>query len=170
MNSMYNVHFIQHDKLTQAVLDEIIKVKTVAWPFSYDQQCEWMTNNLKNSDVHVLLFDGEKVIAYLNLIKIEMEIDSVKLKGFGIGNVCAIEKGKGWGKELMLKVNQYLHENNDVGLLFCKDKLMKFYSENNWTLVTDQQLEISNINSQIYTFAYNIPKNFKLLQYEGILF
>ncbi|MGO4710537.1 GNAT family N-acetyltransferase [Chryseobacterium sp. 2TAF14] len=167
---MFDVLFIQHESLTQVLLDEIIKVKSAAWPYSYDQQYNWIKNNLKNSDIHVLLRDREKVVAYLNLVKIEVQIENSTLNGFGIGNVCAIEKGKGWGKELLIKVNQYLINHQKVGLLFCKEKLTKFYLENDWILVPDHQMSISNIQSQIFTFTYNAPENFTQLKYDGVLF
>lgn len=167
---MFDVRFIHNDKLSQELLNEIIQVKSIAWPYNYNDQCEWINNNLKSSDIHVLLFDGDRAIAYLNLVNIIIQIDSTALSGFGIGNVCAIEKGKGWGKELIKEVNQYLLENKRVGFLFCKDKLVKFYTECEWRLITNQYFEISDITSQVYTFVYNAPENFNQLKYEGDLF
>jgi len=167
---MFDVLFIRHDKLTSVLLDEIIKVKTVAWPFNYDEQCDWIKNNLKNSDIHVLLFDGKKVIAYLNLIEIEIKVDSVLYVAYGIGNVCALEKGKEWGKKLLIQVNTYLNENNKVGLLFCKDNLVKFYSENDWVLICNDQLELFNSAAGVHTFVHNTPENFIHLKFDGILF
>ncbi|MFA5300554.1 MAG: hypothetical protein WC389_20395 [Lutibacter sp.] len=167
---MFDILFIRHDKLTQVLLDEIIKVKSTAWPYNYKEQCEWIKDNLKNSDIHVLLLDGKKVLAYLNLIEIEVNVDSVELDGFGVGNVCAIEKGKGWGKELITHVNKYLSENDKVGLLFCKDKLVKFYRENEWKITCNDQLILSNITSEVNTFVYNISKEFKQIEFNGIIF
>jgi hypothetical protein len=167
---MFDVRFIQHDKLPQGLLDEIIKVKAVAWPYSYNQQCDWIKNNLKSSDIHVLLLDGEKVVAYLNLVEIVVQIDSTELSGFGVGNVCAIEKGKGWGRELLKEVNNYLLENRRLGLLFCKEKLVRFYIKSEWILLPNQRLIISNIGSQVYTFAYNAPADFNELKFQGTPF
>ena len=167
---MFDVLYIQHSKLTQSLLEEIIKVKTAAWSYSFDEHCEWIKNNLKNSDIHVLLYDGKIALAYINLIEIDVNVDHVKLNGFGIGNVCAIEKGKGWGKELILQVNKYLIENNKAGLLFCKDKLVKFYMENEWILIPNEQIKLSNISVAVTSLVYNTPDNFIQLKYDGILF
>lgn len=167
---MLEVLYIQHDKLTQPLLDEIINVKTAAWSYSYDEHYKWIKSNLKNSDIHVLLYDGNTTLAYINLIEILLDIDLVELNGFGVGNVCAIEKGKGWGKELILQVNMFLIENNKVGLLFCKNELIKFYIENGWIITSSEQIKLSNINSGVNTLVYNVPDNFIQLKYDGIPF
>jgi hypothetical protein len=167
---MFDVLYIQHSKLTQSLLDEIIKVKTAAWPYSYDEHCEWIKNNLKNSDIHVLLYDGKTALAYINLIEIDVNIDHFELDGFGIGNVCAIEKGKGWGKELIIHVNKYLIENNKFGLLFCKDKLVKFYMEIGWILLDNEQIKLLNKSVGVTSLVYNTHVNFIQLKYDGKLF
>lgn len=167
---MLEVLYIQHDKLTQPLLDEIIKVKTAAWSYSYDEHYKWIKSNLKNSDIHVLLYDGNTALAYINLIEIQLDIDLIELNGFGVGNVCAIEKGKGWGKELILRVNKFLIENNKVGLLFCKNELIKFYIENGWIITSSEQIKLSNINNGVNTLVYNVPDNFIRLKYDGISF
>ncbi len=167
---MLEVLYIQHDKLTQPLLDEIINVKTAAWSYSYDEHYKWIKSNLKNSDIHVLLYDGNTALAYINLIEIQLDIDLVELNGFGVGNVCAIEKGKGWGKELILRVNKFLIENNKVGLLFCKNELIKFYIENRWIITSSEQIKLLNINNGINTLVYNVPDNFIQLKYDGIPF
>lgn len=167
---MADVLYIQHSKLSQSLLNEIIKVKTAAWPYSYDEHYKWIKSNLKNSDIHVLLYDGDTALAYINLIAIDINVDLVELNGFGIGNVCALKMGKGWGKELIIEVNKYLIENNKVGLLFCKIKLVKFYMENGWILPFDEQIKLSNISAGVTSLVYNTPDNFIQLKYDGILF
>lgn len=159
--------FIRHEDISDSKLETIIRIKTAAWPYTYEAHYKWISNNLTSSDIHVLLFDGETAIAYLNLIDIIVEFDSAKMDGWGIGNVCAIEKGNGWGKEIMLHVNDFLIENNKIGLLFCKNQLIKFYAENNWKLCNSTQLSISNIGPNVFTFIYNFPENFKYLKFEG---
>lgn len=167
---MFNICFVEHKLLTQKVLDEIIKVKSVAWPYHYDEQCKWIKNNLKNSDIHVLLYKDRTLIAYLNLVEIEIQFDSANFKGFGVGNVCATEKGKGWGKILISNVNSYLIDNNLVGLLFCKDQLIKFYIDCEWMLIFKQDILSSSLVSKVNAFIYNSPENFKQIKYEGTLF
>lgn len=167
---MLKIDFISHSSVPDVKLDEIIKVKSVAWSYSYEKQLRWIKDNLKDSDIHVLLSDGEVVIAYLNLIEINLTYDNNTVMGFGVGNVCALQKGQGWGKELILKINDFLDESNKIGLLFCKDKLVKFYKENSWVLCKEEQIAVLDISPEVFTLVYNMPENFDHLTYEGKAF
>jgi len=163
---MFEIIYIHHAELTESLLQEIINIKSVAWPYSIESQHAWIKANLKNNDIHVLLLKDNKVVAYLNLIEIELIIDSKIFIGFGIGNVCAAEKGKGWGKELINHVNMYLKKNNKVGLLFCKNNLVKFYYVNGWTLIRkDEFFPTTPISVNVMIF--DLVQNYKQVAYLG---
>lgn len=164
---MFDVRYIPHSQITPDILDEIIGVKTIAWPFSYESQSEWIKNNLSDSDVHVILLIDKKIFAYLNLIEIDIEIDSTSSSGYGVGNVCAAERGKGWGGKLLSSVNTYLTDNNRVGMLFCKKELINFYSSSDWKLINHSDHFFSDLDEKTYVLLYNVPENFKKLQYFG---
>lgn len=164
---MYEVIFVEHNQLTTELINEIIAVKSAAWVYSYEAQLDWINCNLKNSDIHVLLLLDKRPIAYLNLIQIELKLDSKTHEGFGIGNVCAIEKGKGWGKILLSFVNDYIIKQNKVGLLFCKEGLIKFYNESGWKLVSNKNVFLSQVNSKVNTLVFNEPNGFSNLYYIG---
>lgn len=166
---MHRVETISHAAITKELLDEIIKVKMVAWPYSYDRQQAWIADNLKASDVHVLLYSGDTIQAYLNLIDIGFDLDAIPHTGYGIGNVCALERGKGYGRELMLAVNNYLDQENRTGLLFCKDALVKFYTECGWLLIDHNRVQLAAGNDQVRCMISK-PMAFEQLQYSGRLF
>lgn len=166
---MKSVKFILHSHITEELLDLIISVKSIAWPFSYEDQKKWIDKNIKYEDIHVLLFENDKPLAYLNLIKIDFHLDKDLISGYGIGNVCAAQKGMGWGKELMYGVNDYLKTNEQIGVLFCKEPLIKFYTENGWILITSNYLDFEMPNEQIYCMIYGIVE-LKSLRYNGNIF
>ncbi len=149
------------------MLSEIISIKMIAWPYSYDSQLNWLDLNLKNNDIHVMLYSNSKLVAYMNLIQIELLIDSVKYGALGIGNVCAFEKGKGYGKVLMNFVNNYLVDNLKVGLLFCKSELKCFYISCSWKLVLNNKLVLSNMQHEVNTMIYNYTNDFISVSYIG---
>ena len=45
----------------------------------------------------------------------------------GIGNIIAVEKGRGHGKALMMEIKAYLREKDFVGLGFCEKDRSAFY-------------------------------------------
>jgi len=164
---MSELLLIRHAGISYDRLEEIIKIKSQAWPYSFDKQLEWINSNLKDSDIHVLLQESEKNIAYLNLIEIEIKIDGNLIDGYGIGNVCVDNKGHGWGTKIMSHTNLFLIQNNRVGLLFCKKPLIHFYSLNNWKLIERGKLLISFDNESIATMIFNHNLEFQSLEYSG---
>lgn len=164
---MYTLKVIRHSDVSRAELDEIIKIKTTAWPYPEEKQMEWINANLKNSDLHLILLKNNEAVAYLNLIDIELEIDNKLFKAFGVGNVCAAIKGKGYGNKLMNKTNQFIIDKKRVGLLFCKKELVDFYEKVGWIWVDKNKLTLTIGNSNIETMIFNQLNSFIKLQFNG---
>ena len=164
---MFCLKLISHQDLTLINLKEVISVKSVAWLFSFEEQVNWMQHNLKGSDIHALLYCDNILASYLNMVEIEFNIDGIMTKGIGIGNVCTRERGKGWGKELLIQTNDYLTYHNKIGLLFCKVNLVKFYQLNQWMLIEKTKLDLSIPNDAIETMIFNSNKVFQKLSYSG---
>lgn len=164
---MFDLKLIPHNNLSQKYLDEIIHIKSIAWPYSYEKQLEWINFNLKDSDIHVLLYLDEEPVAYLNLIEIKLIVDEIQMISYGIGNVCAKEKGKGWGKELISQTNAYLTQTNKIGLLFCKNLLVEFYKLNNWRVIEKECLSLRFNDDTILTLTFNLANGFQELEYFG---
>jgi hypothetical protein len=162
---MFSYRFITHSGLTKNDLDIIIKIKSAAWPYSYEKQVKWININLKESDIHVLLYYDQELVAYLNLLGIKLIIDDVSKISYGVGCVCSKEKDKGWGSELITRTNSYIIQNNRVGLLFCKYPLVGFYKKNNWNLIEKGKLSISFNTDFINTMIFNCKEEFQNLKY-----
>lgn len=165
---MFDVRFINHDKLSQELLKEIIQVKSVAWPYSYSDQCEWINNNLKSSDIHVLLFDEDSVlVAYLNLVEIPFTLNNEKHLGYGIGNVCSLVKGRGDGAKLMNVTNNFFIENNRKGILFCKNQLVNFYERHGWKIIPKDSISISDSEEKPNVMIFNSNVDYSSFSYDG---
>lgn len=167
---MFEIEFVLHKNITSSKLDEIINVKSIAWPYSYESQLDWLSKNLKADDIHVLLYLDNLLVAYLNLIEIEFSLDEVSKNGYGIGNVCAVEKGKGYGTELIMKTNYFLFKNGQIGLLFCKENLIKFYDSNKWKLIERSKVYLPFDNELIYIMTFNLAYEVISLRYYGKVF
>jgi hypothetical protein len=157
------VRYVQHDQVVEGILKKIIEIKSIAWPkYSYHEHENWLEKNLTTKDVHLLLEDETSVIGYSNIIMLHnFEINHVLQKGFGVGNVCVAERGKGQGNVLMKEINKYIISNNAVGLLFCKDELVSFYLRNAWELLEKDFLELNYDvppNAMFFNYASKIEK------------
>lgn len=158
--------FILHSQITNEILSQIINLKKNHWDYSFEQHKEWIFENINYKDIHVLMFDNEKAVAYMNLIKIEVVINDKVMPFLGIGNVCSKEKGKGYGKELLLGVNSFLKDEKHYGLLLCKNELVAFYSKYNWITI-DKTIIKNEKLKEINMMVFNLEDEIVSLNYEG---
>lgn len=149
------IKLIKHKDINSETLLDIIKVKSIAWPYPLNKQIEWIENNLKDDDIHVLLTDDKsKTVAYLNIVKTSISIDDEIHKCWGVGNVCSIKKGSGFGKEILNLVNEWITKSNCIGLLFCKEELIPYYEKTNWRSINKKNINLCN-NENISVMTFN---------------
>lgn len=166
---MFEIKLIRHQNVTEQDIKEVVDLKSKQWNFSLDKQMLWIKNNIKNSDLHMLLLLDKKSVAYLNLIDVDLIVNGMLRKGLGIGNVCAIEKGKGYGFELMKEANKIISSLNKIGFLFCKEPLLKFYHSLGWRELESKNYKIRGDSLKVMVFNIKYDNEF-LIEYDGIIF
>jgi Acetyltransferase (GNAT) domain len=168
---MISIKNIEHKLLKSKDLTAICEIKSFAWSYNIESQKLWISQNLKDNDIHFLLFDSDELVAYMNLVKVEVIIDSVYVPIYGIGNVCSKIKGRGYGGILMTKIGEYLNENQLIGLLFCKNLLKDFYLRYDWILIDKIKVDISyEATTDFNVMSYNLHTSFNKLQYKDRMF
>lgn len=151
---MYNIQTIKHSGATLSDLQRAIAIKSVAWPYPMESQLAWMRDNLQPIDTHVFLQEDGFDVAYLNIAMVHANINGVDTLCAGIGNVCSTRIGR--GKNLILKTNELIVEQNIPGVLFCKDKLVGFYNKYNWKLIKPNQVTGSHLDEGTNTMVFNL--------------
>lgn len=154
---MYNLQTIKHSEATLSDLQRAIAVKSVAWPYPMESQLAWMRDNLQPIDTHVFLQEDGCDVAYLNIAMVHANINGVDTLCAGIGNVCSTRNGG--GKNLILRTNELITEYNIPGILFCRDKLVGFYSKYNWKVINPEQVTLTHLGDGINTMVLNINEN-----------
>jgi len=167
---MFRLEVIPHKDTDSATLDEIINIKSKSWRYAYEEHKRWICKNIKDKDYHLLLKKDEVIVAYMNLIDTVVTINGHKELIYGVGNVCAVEKGKGYGKELMIQTNDFIKETNRIGLLFCKENLVAFYSFFKWQVIDNDKLNIAFLDNKTYTMIFNYFNEIDSLIYQEIAF
>lgn len=167
---MFERRIVKHADIRQPELDEIIGLKSIAWPYPYDRQLDWIRKNLRDDDLHLLLYKSEIAIGYLNLRSIDIAINTTVVRAFGVGNVCVKDRGKGYGKELMIQSNELIKKSGNVGLLFCKQHFVEFYQKVDWILIDRKKVNIRTDNRIVHTMIYNHYAFVNELEYAGNLF
>ena len=152
---MYSLKSIEHSLLTEDDLRLIIKIKSKAWNYSFEQQRSWIMNHISDNDIHLILYRENDPVAYMNLVNVNAEINQASVLCWGIGNVCSIAPGRGYGKELMISGNKYIEESGKPGLLFCKENLVPFYSRYGWQILSKSTLDLNFDNATVNVMVYN---------------
>lgn len=150
--------FCKHSQINQQELEKIVDLKKKHWNYAPEEHLRWMALNLKGEDIHVLMFENEELVAYLNLINAEVIINDAVQSFIGIGNVCSSNKGKGHGSLLIKEVDQYLACKKKTGILLCKDSLVGFYLKNGWKLLDKNKVEADFplYNTMVFTESEEI--------------
>lgn len=151
--------FCTHSQLDKQELEKIVDLKKKYWNYTSEEHLYWINLNVKGNDIHILMFEKEELKAYLNLINIEVRINHITYFFIGIGNVCSREKGKGYGTILFKELNNYLIQENKIGILLCKDSLVPFYLKNDWKLLDKQKVK-ANFNL-LNTMVFNLNEKLK---------
>ena len=153
--NMCHLRVIKHKEILFSEILEIIDIKYRAWPYSLDKQLLWIIDNIQGDDLHLILNDEGINVAYMDMVDVRLKVGSENVDVYGIGNVCSILKGKGYGKELMKQANEYLVDNNKAGLLFCHIPLIKFYEKFGWSLVPQENMGLSICGDETRMMIFN---------------
>lgn len=158
--------------MNDELLLTICQIKSKAWPYNLESQIKWMKDHLIDEDKHVLLYDeGNVLVAYLNLVAIQFTLNNRVFSGLGLGNVCAADKKKGFGGELIKAANKYLLSSNCICMLFCKRELINFYIKYNWIHVPKENITFLDINENTFeTMIFNAHLKIESIVFAGQLF
>jgi predicted GNAT family N-acyltransferase len=121
--------------ITRDILDKIIALKNQYWKYPKKSHEKWILENLYDDEYHLWIenSDGE-IIAYLNIVFLNIRFDNRIENVIGIGNVCVDRtiSGKGVGFLIMLISNYYILNIGKRAMLLCKRTLSKFYHKAGW--------------------------------------
>jgi predicted GNAT family N-acyltransferase len=135
MLEQLKIQLIGHRRASDALLEEICRLKAQHWAYSVPDQLQWIRTNLADGDYHLILRgQDDALIAYLDMVELEACIDQEKVDLIGIGNVCVDAKfQKHKLGNLLMDANQfYLRQLDKAGVLMCKEKLVGFYTKAKW--------------------------------------
>lgn len=155
---MFRYLIVSNADVSQDLKLDICRVKRSFGDYTHESQIRWMEENLRKEDLHFLLYYDDEVVAYCNLVERILICNNKEIKVLGVGNVCSVKSGLGFGAALMEHVNRYMLEERKVGLLLCKESLLSFYKKFGWNLISISELTckamIFNCSSEFDKFCY----------------
>ncbi len=80
-------------------------------------------------DLFFILYQNDAIVSFGRFRPITFTVQNKEWSIQGIADIASVEKGKGWGKKLILKMKEWLEEHNEVGIGFCEPDISAFYEK-----------------------------------------
>lgn len=135
----YQIIFKKFEELTNTELYEVLRLRSEV--FVLEQTC--LYPDMDNGDqtcIHALMYDGERIIAYLRILPSGQVFDTV-----AIGRVLVVqsERGRGAARRLLIETLKYikdvLHEKHIK--LSAQQYLIEFYESLGFNAISEGYLE-----------------------------
>ena len=131
-------------KLTYKEKRKIFILKNEFWEKGIKSQKKWFTENIKQSDIHNLLFIKNTLIGYTCLRLRTLKKNKKYFKYFYFDTLIISKKfrNKGLGSLLTSFNNKVIETKNIPSFLVCVKKRVKFYKKNNWMTLIRKNYQI----------------------------
>lgn len=135
----------------------INQLKNQYWKHEDDEHMRWFRENMRPDDLHILMGGGYNLLAYLNIVHVDVTINQEPYRMLGIGNVCVSseERQSGVGAILMSSANALIKSMNSCGLLLCHDDVKGFYLKSGWEFCKPKKTLINDRVFDDYVLNYD---------------
>lgn len=142
----YVIYIKNTIELSDKDLYELIRLKQQYWAYDEVMQKKWFDNNIKPCDYHVLVRSNDSLLAYLNIVNINVDLNDKKIGMLGIGNVCVDQEHAkiGIGSVIIGIVNSFIKSRKMCGVLLCRNNVTGFYKKNQWDLVASEKVVVNS--------------------------
>jgi hypothetical protein len=162
-----NSKYVIHRNIDEKLLKKIIILKNQQWKYSHTSHKKWIKNNLKSSDVHIVLFIKKKLVGYTMLRKRKLIIKKDK-KNFLYFDTHIVDNkfrkliinNQKISNHLMTLAKKYILKNKNLAFLLCQKKLFKYYKNNGWYQINKNQFEIDG-KKKLFGFMFGKVNRYK---------
>ena len=162
---------LKKKKINSNLKKKIFKLKNQHYKFSIKKQLKWFEENINSDDYHNLLFSKKVLIGYNCLRSMEIFITTKKniiKKNIYLFDTLVLNKefrNIGLSKKIMINSNKIILNKKCMGLLFCNNKMIDYYSKFDWKFLKKEQViskRSSRLNAMIFNFNNKENKIFSL--------
>ena len=165
------IELVKHHKLEKSILLKIIKLKRQEWKNKLDDQILWIKNNIKKNDIHVILYNEKFIIGYTLLRKRVIKTNSKQIINFYLFDTHIIDKNYrkkkinniALSRILMDTILDFIISKKLISLLFCKQKLTRYYRSFGWKVFDKRKIINYNKKNLVAMF---FGKNLKNKEYQ----
>jgi len=90
-------------------------------------------------DIVFLLKNGKDLLAFGRLRSISLYKEKERYDIWGIATIVSVERRKGYGKELMKAIKNFIEKNKKTSIGFCGEKNSGFYEKCGFNILKNGQ-------------------------------
>ncbi len=155
---------IKNIKLDKLLVDKICRFKMKFWKYSLKSQKKFFKDNHNDEDLHFILMDKKKIIAYNALKKkffYQAKNKKNLKKSFLLFDSFLVDKNfrsQNIGSVHLKKNNVFIKKAKKTAFLLCKKNLINFYLRNDWDLRIEKFIFIKNYKKKKNLMSLNLDK------------
>jgi hypothetical protein len=116
---------------------QAIAFMRMEWPSIFHGENLYMSETYapELQPVHFLMAEGETLLSYGTLLKLELAHAGQNYRVYGFGNMLTFPpfRWHGYGGQVLRAATQFVRESDvDAGILFCDPRLEPFYQTESW--------------------------------------
>ncbi len=161
----FTLRSIISKKLKKKEVKEICLLKDKQWKYGLKSQIKWYNKNVKNNDIHNLLYINSKIVGYTFLRKRSYtNFSGRKKKKYLLFDTLIIDKkyrNKKLSNILMEFNNKIIKQKGLFSFLICNYELVDFYKKNNWKKLNKKSINLMDHSYISHGMIYNNKKNYK---------
>jgi hypothetical protein len=151
-------------KLSNLIVKKILKLKSTHYKFSISEHNKWFKNNIKQKDIHNIIFFKKKLVGYNCLRKLKIIDNNISEDKFILFDTLIIDfnfRKLGLSKFIMKKSNQIIKKKKAIGILYCKKEMISYYTKFNWSVIQRKQIKLDLISKKtLIPMIFNLKKNY----------
>ncbi len=125
----------------------------------------------------LLGLENNELVSFLNIIDRQGQVDGKPFHLLGLNNVITepVHRGKGYSKKLNQAALDFMKKKDTqaLGVLFCADDLLPFYSSLGWKKFSGQTTIWQPSGEKVWpsncmTYSFEVPIAFKEINLKGL--
>jgi len=152
---------LKKNKINKRLINKISKLKNQQWKHGVKSNIKWFQEKIEEDDIHFILFNESKIIAY-NCLRKKKFLTKQKIKNtlyiFDSLIVCKKYRNKGLGKFITIANLIFLNKLKLKSFLLCKKEKLPFYQNIGWKFYKNIRIKLTNHSSNNLKMFYNFSK------------
>jgi len=147
------------------LINDIIKLKSQEWKYSYNSQLQWLKSNVLSDDTHNIMLFNKQLIGYTLLRKrlLSFKYKKKLIKNFYYFDTFILHKryrgkifiDKKFSEIMMNYNNKIIIQKKYISILHCYKYMIKFYKKYGWKPCNSKKIysfDKKRLNLMIYNF------------------